>query len=502
MSNGKRKATASGAESISIQHESGRSFTDQPVGLFIGNEFVPSISGKTFPTYDPATGKEIARVFEADVQDVDAAVSAAKIAFKGWSRTAPLQRGKLLFKLADLIERDIDQLAAIESLDQGKPFNVARDDDLTQIINDIRYFAGFAEKIDGRVINIDTESHVYTRAEPFGVCGQIIPWNFPLMMFAKFAPAVISGNTVVVKTSEKTPLSALKFCQLIVEAEFPAGVINVVSGFGSVAGNALASHMDVRMIAFTGSTATGRRIMTAAAESNLKKVLLELGGKSPAIVFDDANLDAAAIQCTSGYSYNSGQVCCASTRILVQESVHDSFVAKLKDTAKALQIGAAFDEKPDVGPIVDQIQFERVMGFLEAGKKEGARIAYGGHRVRDEGYFISPTIFTDVREDMKIVKEEIFGPVVCVSKFKTMEEAIEMANDTTYGLGASVYTTSLSTAHRMASDIQAGTVWVNCSSMAGSAIPFGGFKQSGVGRDNGIEAIHEYTQIKAVAMKL
>ncbi|KAI8617171.1 retinal dehydrogenase [Chytriomyces sp. MP71] len=491
-------STSSRADLVTLKHPSGRVF-EVPTGLFINGTFVESKSGKQFETVDPNTGSVITRVFEADAEDVNMAVDAAKNAFKTWSKKAPAARGQLLSKLADLIERDKETLAALEAYDNGKPFAQALAADLNLVIEHFRYMAGFADKVEGRTINIREGVHAYTRAEPYGVVGQITPWNFPLLMVTwKIAPALATGNTVVLKTSEKTPLSALKLAQLIVEAGIPAGVVNILSGFGPTAGDAISRHPDIHKVSFTGSTATGRKILAAAAESNLKKVTLELGGKSPNVVFADADLDKAVAACRAGYAFNQGQVCCAGTRVFVQESVYDKFMEKIKADAAKIVVGNSFDKKTAVGPLVDKLQFDRVLGYLEEGKKAGAKVEFGGERVGKEGYYVSPTIFSNVTEDMKIVKEEIFGPVVCVDKFKTLEEAIEKANNSNFGLAASVHTTNVSTYIKMANALQAGTVWVNCHNAFSAQIPFGGFKQSGHGRDSGAEALKEYTQTKTV----
>ncbi|KAJ3079653.1 aldehyde dehydrogenase (NAD(P)(+)) ald5, partial [Rhizoclosmatium hyalinum] len=413
------------------------------------------------------------------------------------------QRAALMHKLADLVSRDKEELAAIEAFDNGKPYSQALAADLHFTIEHLRYFAGWADKIDGRLIDLNSNQHAYTKPTPFGVVGQIIPWNFPLLMLAwKISPALSAGNTIVLKTSEKTPLSALKLASLAAEAGFPRGVLNILSGFGNVAGEAIARHPHIRKVSFTGSTATGQKIMRAAAESNLKKVSLELGGKSPNIVFADADLDRAVQSCIVGFTFNQGQVCCAGTRVFVQAAVYDKFVEKLKVAVGKVKVGPSFDEKTAMGPLVDKLQFDRVLGFLEHGKKEGAKVAFGGERIGSEGYFVSPTVFTDVKDSMKIVKEEIFGPVICVLKFETIEEAIERANNTEFGLASSIHTENLSTAIRVSNAIEAGTVWVNSHNQLNAAVPFGGFKQSGFGSDGGAEAIKEYTQTKAVFMTL
>ncbi|KAJ3070580.1 aldehyde dehydrogenase (NAD(P)(+)) ald5, partial [Podochytrium sp. JEL0797] len=376
----KSTSTTPTTDFITVKHPGGRVTENQPTNLFINNEFVPSVSGKRFDTVCPNTGEVICSVAEAQVEDVNIAVRAAQTAFTNtWSKTPPAERSKLLYNLANLVEREAEKLAAIEACDNGKPFSQAMNVDLKQVVDHLRYFAGWADKIDGRVVDVNSELHAYTRAEPFGVVGQIVPWNFPLVMVAwKIAPALAAGNTLVLKTSEKTPLSALKLAQLVVEAGFPAGVVNFVSGFGEVAGEAITRHMGVRKVSFTGSVGVGRKVMRAAAESNLKKVGLELGGKSPNIVFNDADVPRAVESCVTGFDVNQGQVCCAGTRVFVQEDMYDEFLAQLVVATAAQRVGPSFEDDSNVGPLVDKIQFDRVMGYWEEGKKPGANVAFGG----------------------------------------------------------------------------------------------------------------------------
>jgi aldehyde dehydrogenase (NAD+) len=401
---------------------------------FINNEFVKGVEGKTFQVINPSNEKVITSVHEATEKDVDVAVAAARAAFEGpWRQVTPSERGVLINKLADLMERDIDTLAAIESLDNGKAFTMAKVD-LANSIGCLRYYAGWADKIHGQTIDTNPETLTYTRHEPVGVCGQIIPWNFPLLMWSwKIGPAVAAGNTVVLKTAEQTPLSALYAAKLIKEAGFPAGVINVISGFGRTAGAAISSHMDIDKVAFTGSTLVGRTILQAAAKSNLKKVTLELGGKSPNIVFDDADIDNAISWANFGIFFNHGQCCCAGSRILVQEGIYDKFVARFKERAQKNKVGNPFEQDTFQGPQVSQLQFDRIMEYINHGKKAGATVVAGGDRHGQEGYFIQPTVFTDVTSDMKIAQEEIFGPVVTIQKFKDEAEAIKIGNSTDYG---------------------------------------------------------------------
>ncbi|SPO25629.1 probable indole-3-acetaldehyde dehydrogenase [Ustilago trichophora] len=472
--------------------------------LFINNKFVPALDGKTFATVNPSTGKEIGQVAEASAKDVDIAVKAAREAFETvWGENTPGDaRGRLLIKLAELVEKNIDELAAIESLDNGKAFSIAKGFDVSAVAANLRYYGGWADKNHGKVIEVDNKRLNYTRHEPIGVCGQIIPWNFPLLMFAwKLGPALATGNTIVLKTAEQTPLSAIKMCELIVEAGFPPGVVNVISGFGPVAGAAISQHMDIDKIAFTGSTLVGRNIMKAAASTNLKKVTLELGGKSPNIIFKDADLDQAVRWSAFGIMFNHGQCCCAGSRIYVEEDIYDAFMEKMTAYCKALQVGDPFSENTFQGPQVSQLQYDRIMEYIESGKKD-ANLHLGGVRKGNEGYFIEPTIFTDVPHDAKIAKEEIFGPVVVVSKFKDEKDLIRIANDSIYGLAAAVFSRDISRALETAHKLKAGTVWVNNYNQLNPQVPFGGYKASGIGRELGEYALANYTNIKAVHVNL
>ncbi|PLN74537.1 aldehyde dehydrogenase [Aspergillus taichungensis] len=476
---------------------------EQPLGLFINNEFVAGSEGKTFETVNPTDEKVITSVHEANEKDVDIAVAAARKAFENeWRQVTPTERGRLLTKLGDLMERDSDTLAAIEALDNGKAFTMAKVD-VANAIACLRYYGGWADKIHGQTIDTNPETLVYTRHEPIGVCGQIIPWNFPLLMWSwKIGPAIAAGNTVLIKTAEQTPLSGLYAAKLIKEAGFPPGVINVISGFGRVAGAAISSHMDIDKVAFTGSTLVGRTILQAAAKSNLKKVTLELGGKSPNIVFDDADIDNAISWSNFGIFFNHGQCCCAGSRILVHEAIHDKFVARFKERAAANKLGNPFDLGTFQGPQVSKLQFDRIMEYINHGKQSGATVAVGGDRHGDQGYFIQPTVFTDVTNDMKIAQEEIFGPVVVIQKFKDEAEAIAIGNGTSYGLAAAVHTKNINTAIRVSNALKAGTVWVNQYNMISYQAPFGGFKESGIGRELGSYALENYTQVKAVHIRL
>src|SRR6202166_1888382 len=472
--------------------------------LLINNEWVDSISGKTFATINPSTGEEICQVAEADGADVDKAVKAARAAFEGpWRKMRASERGRLLYRLADLIEANTDELARLETLDNGKPLSIAKAVDVAKTVACYRYFAGWADKVQGKTIPIDGSFFCYTRHEPVGVVGQIIPWNFPMLMLAwKLAPALATGNTVVMKPAEQTPLSALRIGELIVEAGFPEGVVNILPGFGPTAGAAIARHMDVDKVAFTGSTEVGHLIMEAAAKSNLKRVTLELGGKSPNIVFADADMDKAIEGAHFALFFNQGQCCCAGSRLYVEEKVYDEFVDKSVARAKKRTVGNPFDKNTEQGPQVDQDQFNKVMGYIDAGKKEKAKLVTGGNRVGDKGYFIEPTVFADVQDNMKIAQEEIFGPVMTILKFKDLDEVVDRANKSMYGLAAAVWTKDITKAHAIADRVRAGTVWVNCYDVFDAGAPFGGYKQSGIGRELGEYGLANYTEGKTVTVKL
>jgi aldehyde dehydrogenase (NAD+) len=473
--------------------------------LLINNRWVESESGKTFATINPATGEEICQIAEADAADVEKAVRSARAAFdKGpWRKTNASDRGIMLNKLADLIERHADELAALESLDNGKPLMIAKAVDVAATAGCYRYFAGWADKIHGKTIPVDGPFFCYTRHEPVGVVGQIIPWNFPMLMQAwKLAPALAAGNTVVMKPAEQTPLSALRIGELIVEAGFPEGVVNLLPGFGPTAGAAIARHMDVDKIAFTGSTEVGHLIMEAAAKSNLKRVTLELGGKSPNIVFADTDLDTAVEGTHSGLFFNHGQCCCAGSRVFVDQKIYDEFVEKSGRRAERRVVGDPFNPATEQGPQVDQAQFDKVMGYIDSGRGEGAKLVCGGERVGDRGYFVKPTVFSDVADDMTIAREEIFGPVMSIIPFKNLDEVIERGNRTTYGLAAGVWTRDIQKATAVAHGLRAGTVWVNCYNILDTRAPFGGFKQSGIGRELGEYGLQQYTEVKTVTMKL
>ena len=473
--------------------------------LLINNQWTDSKSGKTFPTINPATGEEICQVAEADAPDVDCAVQAARAAFNGgpWRKMSASERGFLLNRLADLVERNADELAQLETLDNGKPYHVARSADLPLTIACYRYYAGWADKVQGKTIPIGGNYFCYTRHEPVGVVGQIIPWNFPLLMQAwKLGPALATGNTVVLKPAEQTPLTALRVGELILEAGFPPGVVNILPGYGPTAGGAIAYHPDVDKVAFTGSTEVGHLIMEASAKSNLKRVTLELGGKSPNIVFADADMDQAIEGSHFALFFNQGQCCCAGSRLFVEEKCYDEFVEKSVARARKRTVGDPFDSNTEQGPQVDQTQFDKVMSYIESGKQEGAALLAGGGRVGDKGFFVAPTVFADVKDEMKIAQEEIFGPVMSIIKFRGLEEVVERANKTMYGLAAAVWTRDIGKAHAIANQVRAGTVWVNCYDVFDAAAPFGGFKQSGIGRELGEYGLQQYTEVKTVTVNL
>ncbi|KAG7091597.1 hypothetical protein E1B28_010618 [Marasmius oreades] len=476
-------------------------------GLFIGGKWVDPVEGGTIDVVNPATGKPITTVSVGTAKDVDIAVDVAKKAFKAsWGLKVPgSERGKLLNKLADLIEAKADEFAALETLNVGKPFSSSRHMEVNLTLTALRYFAGQAEKLKGETVESSEQKFTYTRREPYGVVAAITPWNGPLLMLiCKLGPAVAAGNVVVMKPSEFTPLSSLKLAGMINEAGFPPGVINIINGEGSTVGNALSHHPDIWRISFTGSILTGRKIQEASAKSNLKVVTLELGGKSPNIIFDDCDVAQTAKWSVMGVYINMGQACIAGSRIYVQEGIYDKFLAAFQEETKAWSqhTGDPFDLNTRHGPLVSQIQFDRVMGYIDSAKKDGATILTGGERHGNEGYFVQPTIITDTRPDMKIIQEEIFGPVASIIKFKTEEEVIEMANNTTYGLACGLFTRDGARATRVAHALEAGTAWVNCYTMFDLNAPTGGYKQSGFGKVFGEEGIKEYTQLKSVHVNL
>lgn len=467
--------------------------------LFINGEWVDSIKGATMDVFSPLTGEKLCSVSEAQSEDVDVAVKHARHCFENvWTKISAHERSILMFKLADLMESHLDELAALDSFDNGKAFAVAKAFDVTEAIKTIRYFAGWCTKNVGQTIPVEGDFIAYTRHEPIGVVGAITPFNFPLLMLIwKMGPLLACGNVVVLKSSEKTPLSALLFAELCREAGFPPGVVNVLSGYGPTAGNALAVHMDVDKLAFTGSGPTGRKLMIASAQSNLKKVTLELGGKSPSIIFPDADLELAVRGSILGIYFNGGQVCCAGSRVYVHESIYEEYLQKVSDIARETQMSNKSNEAGAIQPMVDSLQHSRVSSYIEVGKSEGARLMAGGGTTHG-GSYVEPTIFGDVTDDMRICREEIFGPVLSVLKFSTIDDVIARANASEFGLAASVFTTDVVKAQYVSSKLKAGTVWINVHNKLYYNVPFGGFKQSGFGRDLGSYALTEYSQVKAV----
>ncbi len=485
-------------------------FIAKPRKMLIDGKWVNAASGKTFPTYNPATGEVLAQVAEGDRADIDVAVQAARRAFDSgpWTRLTASERGKLVWKLADLLEEHTEEFATLETLDNGKPLTVARAADVPLADDMFRYMAGWATKLEGTTIPLSVmytpgvNYHAYTLREPVGVVGQIIPWNFPLLMAVwKLAPALASGCTVVLKPAEQTPLSALRLGELIMEAGFPDGVVNIVPGYGETAGAALAAHDLVDKVAFTGSTEVGKLIVHAAT-GNLKKVSLELGGKSPNVVFKDASLDTAIAGAASAIFFNHGQCCCAGSRLYVERPVFDRVVEGVAAQAEKIKVGSGLDPATHMGPLVSEEQLQRVCNYLEVGMAEGAKAASGGRKIGGKGYFVEPTVLVDTKDYMKVVQEEIFGPVVAAIPFDNPEELLSRANDSVYGLAAGVWTNDVSKAHRTATLLRAGTVWINCYNIFDAALPFGGYKQSGWGREMGKDVLALYTQTKAVCVRM
>jgi betaine-aldehyde dehydrogenase len=476
--------------------------------LLIDGQWVDAESGKTFATPNPSTGETLAEVAEADKADVDKAVAAARRAFEGkWGRMSARDRGRLLYKLSQLIESKSQELAALETADNGKPIKESMYIDLPGVVENFEYFAGWATKIEGETIPVPGQMFNYTLREPLGVCGQIIPWNFPLLMAAwKLAPALAAGNTIVLKPAEQTPVTALELGKLFQEAGFPDGVVNIIPGYGETAGAALASHPGIDKIAFTGSTEVGKIIARTAA-ANLTKVSLELGGKAPNIVFADADIEQAVSGAMMGIFFNQGQVCCAGSRLFLDERVKDEFLERFKERAERVKVGDPMDKTTQMGPQVSAEQLARIKGYVDIARGEGATVFTGGGTPELEGnfkngFFFQPTVFSEVQNTMRVAQEEIFGPVASAITFKDEKDLLRQANDTIYGLSAGIWTKDITRAHRFAKEIKAGTVWINTFNMMNAASPFGGYKQSGYGREMGKHALELYTHVKSVWVDL
>ncbi|ORX38945.1 aldehyde dehydrogenase [Kockovaella imperatae] len=490
-----------------FNHAGFKGKVEVPLGLFIDGKWTTSVDkgAKTIDSVNPSTGEVICSIHEGLGADVDVAVKAARKAFDTtWGTNCPgFERGKYLIRIAELIERDVDILASLEAMDNGKAFAIAKGFDVPQSAAVFRYYGGWADKIHGKTIETSSLKFAYTAHEPVGVAGQIIPWNFPLYMFSwKIGPALAAGCTVVIKPSELTPLTALYMTKLIKEAGVPDGVINVVTGYGNTVGSTIAAHPEVDKVAFTGSTAVGRKVLEEASKSNLKKVTLELGGKGANIIFEDADLEEAVKYAAQGFLFNHGQTCCAGTRLFVHQNIYDKFAARFKEITSKTKVGDPFDANVYQGPQVSQTQYDRIMNHIECGKQEGAKVITGGVRHGKQGYFIEPTIFGDVTANMKIVKEEIFGPVIVISKFEDEDKVIAEANQSEYGLSAGLFTKDITRAHRVAQQLKAGTIWVNCFNELHPQVPFGGYKSSGLGRELGEYALENYTEVKAVHVNM
>jgi len=488
--------------------EETKRFLAQKHRMLIGGAWVEAADGSRLEVRDPATGEIFTHVPAGGAVDVDRAVSAARAAFEDgpWPASSPAQRERLLLALAAKVEASAQQLAEIESIDNGKSVMLARYVDMAMAVDFLRYMAGWATKIEGTTHDVSVpfipqaKFFAWTRKEPVGVVGAIIPWNFPLLMAAwKVGPALAAGCTVVLKPAEETPLTALRFGELVLEAGIPPGVVNIVTGLGETAGAALAAHPGVDKIAFTGSTAVGKLVQRAAID-NMTRVSLELGGKSPVIVLDDADPAQAAAGAAQAIFFNQGQVCTAGSRLYVQKKLFDRVVGDLASIAAKMKLGPGLDPASELGPLVSEAQLTRVCGYIDSGVGQGAKVATGGGRAGDKGYFVKPTVLTNVRQDMRVVQEEIFGPVVVALPYDDIDEAVRLANDTPYGLGASIWSNDLARVHRLIPRIKAGTVWVNCHSMLDASLPFGGFKQSGIGREMGRAALDLFTETKAVLM--
>lgn len=485
-----------------------REFLSRAGRFLIDGQFVGPISDKSFAVHNPATGEVIANVAEADSRDVDVAVAAARKAFDTgpWPRMKPAERQRIIWRLGELIDQHADELAEIESLDNGKPVTIARLADVAYSAEMFRYMSGWATKLGGRTIPLSAPGDYlsYTLREPVGVVAHIVAWNFPLLLASwKLAPSLAAGCTMVLKSAEQTPLSALRLAELIVEAGFPPGVVNVISGFGETAGAALTAHNDVDKVAFTGSTEVGKMILKAAA-GNLKRLTLELGGKSPMIVFPDADMDKAIAGTAGGIFFNQGEVCSAGSRLYAHKSVFDKVVEGVSEIASKIRLGPGLDPTTEMGPLVSEEQRSRVMGYIEKGRAEGASVMTGGHSPNGPGYFVQPTVLAGTRADMTVVREEIFGPVLCAERFDDddLDRIAAEANNTSYGLASSIWTRDLSIAHKMAARIRSGSVWINCHNALDAALPFGGYKQSGWGREMGEEVFNNYLEVKAVTAAL
>lgn len=470
-------------------------------GLYINGQFVNSVSGKTFDVLNPATGEVLAKVQEGDKEDIDIAVKSARSAFPAWSETPAAARSIMLNKLADLLEQHKEEFAVLETQNNGKPIFESMAIDIPMTIDCIRFFASAARMIKGDVLNVPSGQFTYTLKEPIGVCGLIVPWNFPMLMSAwKYAPALAAGNTVVIKPAEQTPLTLLKFADLVKQAGFPDGVFNIVAGFGETAGAALVEHPDVDKIAFTGETRTGRIIMTTAAKT-LKRVSLELGGKAPNIVFEDADLDHAVTSSLFAVYLNQGQACVSGSRLYVQESIYDKFMEKLIEEAKKIRLGNPLEQSTQIGALNSKEQYDKVLSYIQIAKEEGAKLLLGGDTPEGNGFFVNPTIF-EAEQNMRIAKEEVFGPVLAVIKFKDIDDVLAKANDTEYGLAAGLWTKNVHTAHLVAKKLKAGTVWVNTYNFLFAEAPFGGYKSSGFGRELGMQALDMYSETKTVCVDM
>ena len=488
-----------------------KKFVGQPRQALINGRWQNAQDGKTFEVFNPATEAVIGHVADCKKADVDLAVAAARKAFEEgpWPNMSPSARGKILWKIGDLILEHLEELAQLESLNNGKPIAVARGADVPLAADLFHYMAGWATKIEGSTLSLsvpytpDAQYHAYTRKEPIGVVAQIIPWNFPLLMAAwKLGPVLTAGCTVVLKPAEETPLSALLLAQICLDAGLPPGVLNVVTGFGETCGAPLAAHPGVDKVAFTGSTEVGKLIVKAAS-NDLKKVTLELGGKSPNIVLDDADMSLAIPGASNAIFFNHGQCCCAGSRLFVQEKSYDQVLEGVSAAARKIKIGPGLNPATEMGPLVSKVQFDRVTGFLKSGRDEGARTVAGGQRHGETGFFVQPTVLDGTRDSMKVYKEEIFGPVVTVMPFKEVDDdIIRRANDSVYGLAAGLWTSNIQRAHRIANKLRAGTVWINCYNIFDASMPFGGYKQSGWGREMGQEVLKNYLETKSVCMSI